>query len=147
MNKIFILLVLIIATLMAACNSAEKENMIATPDEIEALLHVASPAWEDQVIYFIVTDRFMDGDTTNNDMGQGEYRPGDGAFWNGGDLRGIIQRLDYIKELGVADFSATIAYDSRWERGREYPVLVNVRTPRQIIEYSINPMNFRIEVR
>ena len=32
-------------------------------------LHVPSPDWEDQVIYFIMIDRFNDGDPSNNDQG------------------------------------------------------------------------------
>ena len=40
-------------------------------DARELLLHVPSPAWEDQIIYFIFTDRFADGDPSNNDLGHG----------------------------------------------------------------------------
>ena len=29
--------------------------------------------WQDQIIYFLMTDRFADGDSTNNDQGAGEY--------------------------------------------------------------------------
>lgn len=38
-------------------------------------LHVPSPDWRDQVIYFVMTDRFADGDPSNNDQGAGEYGP------------------------------------------------------------------------
>ncbi len=41
------------------------QDFIATPDEIDQYIHVPSPAWEDQIIYFIITDLFEDGDTTN----------------------------------------------------------------------------------
>ena len=58
-------------------------------------LQVPSPEWEDQILYFIVTDRFMDGDSTNNDQGAGEYKKGDGGYWNGGDIKGIIQKINY----------------------------------------------------
>jgi len=40
-------------------------------------LHVPSPEWQDQIIYFLMTDRFADGDPDNNDMGAGEYDPAD----------------------------------------------------------------------
>jgi len=36
---------------------------------------VASPDWGDQVIYFVVTDRFDAADARNNDQGAGG-RPG-----------------------------------------------------------------------
>ena len=57
-------------------------------------LHVPSPDWRDQVIYFVVTDRFADGDPRNNDFGAGEFKTGDRTRFNGGDLKGLTQRLD-----------------------------------------------------
>src|SRR5688500_8552409 len=67
----------------------------------EGPLHVASPDWRDQVLYFVMTDRFDDGDPGNNDQGAGEYDPRDPARWSGGDLAGIERRLDYIRGLGA----------------------------------------------
>ncbi len=69
------------------------------PDDL--LLHVPSPAWEDQVVYFIMTDRFFDGNPDNNELGQGEYDPENRSLYNGGDLTGIVQQLDYLQELGA----------------------------------------------
>ena len=43
------------------------------PGSGERLLHVPSPDWRDQVVYMIFTDRFHDGDPSNNDMGKGEF--------------------------------------------------------------------------
>ena len=77
-------------------------------------LQVPSPEWEDQILYFIVTDRFMDGDSTNNDQGTGEYKKGDGAYWNGGDLTGILQKMDYLKELGVTGIWITPPVANQW---------------------------------
>lgn len=48
------------------------------------------------MIYFIMTDRFKDGDTSNN---QGVNK-GDPGAYHGGDFQGIIDELDYIKDLG-----------------------------------------------
>ena len=64
-------------------------------------LHVPSPDWRDQVIYFVMTDRFDDGDPRNNDQGQGEYKPGTHGYWQGGDFQGLIRRMDYIRGLGA----------------------------------------------
>lgn len=64
-------------------------------------LHVPSPDWRDQVIYFVMTDRFDDGDASNNDQGQREYRPGQRGFWQGGDFKGLTRRLDYVRGLGA----------------------------------------------
>lgn len=57
-----------------------------------------SPAgWADEILYFVLVDRFADGDPTNN---AGVDRTAPGAF-HGGDLKGLLQHLDEIAELGV----------------------------------------------
>ena len=60
--------------------------------------------WRDENIYFIFTDRFFDGDPSNNNVESGHgspYAPSDSRGINGGDLKGIQQKLDYIKSLGA----------------------------------------------
>lgn len=58
--------------------------------------------WQAQNIYQIITDRFYDGDT-NNDNAEGTYAPSGngGSSVHGGDFEGIEQKLDYIKALGA----------------------------------------------
>ncbi len=58
-----------------------------------------------EVIYQIVTDRFMNGDTANDDpsVSPGLFDPTRSnwhLYW-GGDLQGIGQKLSYLKGLGV----------------------------------------------
>lgn len=69
-----------------------------------------SPAsWADQVVYQIQVDRFNDGDPSNNHANITQFqRDHEGTdnrrlddYVHGGDLRGIIDRLDYLKQLGV----------------------------------------------
>ncbi|MCM3900689.1 MAG: cyclomaltodextrinase N-terminal domain-containing protein, partial [Pyrinomonadaceae bacterium] len=69
----------------------------------------------DDVIYLIMPDRFADGDQSNN------APPGASAAANdrqnprgyhGGDLRGIINNLPYLKELGVTALWLTPWYDN-----------------------------------
>lgn len=60
--------------------------------------------WDEAVIYFAVTDRFFDGDTSNNDAyGVDDYDTSDkgGSSYHGGDFAGLTQKLDYLKDLGV----------------------------------------------
>jgi glycosidase len=69
----------------------------------------------DDVIYLIMPDRFANGDP-NNDRPAGAPpeatdRKNPRAF-HGGDLRGIIDRLDYLKELGVTALWLTPWYDN-----------------------------------
>jgi pullulanase-type alpha-1,6-glucosidase len=57
--------------------------------------------------YFALPDRFADGDTGNDRGGlSGErtatgYDPTDKGFYHGGDLKGVTDRLDYIRGLGT----------------------------------------------
>ncbi len=52
-------------------------------------------------IYLIMTDRFADGDPSNNRQSGMTYDRNDPHAWHGGDLRGIRQHLDYLQDLGV----------------------------------------------
>lgn len=57
--------------------------------------------------YFVMPDRFADGDPSNNRGGltgsrlETGYDPTDKGFYQGGDLKGLTNRLDYIKGLGT----------------------------------------------
>lgn len=53
--------------------------------------------WRDESIYFLMTDRFRNGDSRND----GDSTPGRPDWWQGGDLRGVIDELQYIKDLGM----------------------------------------------
>ncbi len=77
-------------------------------------LNLPSPEWRDQVIYFLMTDRFDDGDSTNNDQHAGEYAAADPARYNGGDLRGVTRRLDYIQGLGATTVWITPPVSNLW---------------------------------
>lgn len=54
--------------------------------------------FRDESIYFVITTRFFDGDTTNNVHCWDGNNPGDPA-WRG-DFKGLIEKMDYIKALG-----------------------------------------------
>ncbi|MFJ8919679.1 pullulanase-type alpha-1,6-glucosidase [Streptomyces sp. NPDC102415] len=57
--------------------------------------------------YFVLPDRFANGDTSNDRGGltgsrlETGFDPTDKGFYQGGDLKGLTQRLDYIKGLGT----------------------------------------------
>ncbi|HKB66153.1 MAG TPA: alpha-amylase family glycosyl hydrolase [Pyrinomonadaceae bacterium] len=71
----------------------------------------------DDVIYLIMTDRFSDGDPTNNAPAgsppEANDRRNSRAF-HGGDIRGVINHLSYLKELGVTAIWLTPWYDN-WD--------------------------------
>lgn len=89
----------------------------AAGDAAGLRLHVPSPDWRDQVLYFVMTDRFADGDPRNNDQGAGEYRPGDRTAYQGGDLAGLRRRLDYIQGLGATGLWITPPVLNQWMDG------------------------------
>ncbi|HSY18310.1 MAG TPA: alpha-amylase family glycosyl hydrolase [Candidatus Acidoferrales bacterium] len=71
--------------------------------------------WQRQSIYQLLTDRFYNGDPSNDNV-DGNFDPAghSGTSVHGGDFKGIEQKLDYIKSLG-----ATAIWIS--------PVVLNVR--------------------
>lgn len=62
---------------------------------------------KDDVFYFVMPDRFENGDP-DNDMGsktieisRGGFDPTSKGHYHGGDLRGLINKLDYLQEMGI----------------------------------------------
>lgn len=89
--------------------------VVATPAWAgDGPLHVPSPDWRDAVVYFVMIDRFDDGDPGNNDQGIGEYDPADHRKYSGGDLPGITRRLDYIQGLGATALWITPPVANQW---------------------------------
>jgi glycosidase len=69
----------------------------------------------DDVIYLIMTDRFSDGDTSNNSPADAPPEANDRRnprAYHGGDFRGIINHLQYFKDLGVTALWLTPWYDN-----------------------------------
>lgn len=70
----------------------------------------------EDVIYLIMTDRFANGDTSN-DVPPGSppeaYSRQNPRLWHGGDIRGVINKLPYLKDLGVTTVWLTPWY-SNW---------------------------------
>ncbi|MFE9770348.1 pullulanase-type alpha-1,6-glucosidase [Streptomyces sp. NPDC005931] len=69
-----------------------------------------SPARHDltrEQFYFVLPDRFANGDTGNDRGGltgsrlSTGYDPADKGFYQGGDLKGLTKKLDYIKGMGT----------------------------------------------
>lgn len=100
---------------------APKSKPWSNGDRLEAVADTGQPPrpidarsadWAGESIYFVFTDRFQDGDPNNN---HGVDR-GDLRRYQGGDLRGVIDRLDYIKDLGMT----TIWLSPPWANQTRY---------------------------
>lgn len=67
------------------------------PDASPVPLSTHVTDWRDEVIYQVLVDRFSNGDV-NNDFG---VLPGHLSRYQGGDWRGLTQKLGYLEQLGV----------------------------------------------
>ena len=120
MNATIVSLLIVSVLLAVGCSKSSEQ---APPKETsdEPMLHVPSPDWRDQIIYFLMTDRFNDGDPSNNDQGAGEYDPAHESHYSGGDIQGIIEQLDYIQALGAtAVWTTPIVANQWWSHHAEY---------------------------
>ncbi|MFI8416014.1 alpha-amylase [Serratia sp. NPDC078593] len=70
--------------------------------EAAATAQAAPFAWHNATVYFVLTDRFVNGDPSN-DHSYGRRSDGmqEIGTFHGGDLAGLTQKLDYLQRLGV----------------------------------------------
>lgn len=86
--SLVICLILFLTTLFG---NASRSKVSATPLGFD----------NNDIVYMALTDRFSDGDTSNNGILNNEYRPGQLKYTQGGDWQGLINKIQYIKDLGV----------------------------------------------
>ncbi|MGE8205189.1 alpha-amylase family glycosyl hydrolase [Heyndrickxia sp. NPDC080065] len=65
-------------------------------------------SWQDETIYFLMIDRFNNGDATNDY----NVRVRDPLGFQGGDFQGIIDKLDYLKDLGFTTIMLTPIFEN-----------------------------------
>ncbi len=77
--------------------------------EIETTLTVKSKTaigdedfgFDEARIYFTVTDRFFNGDESNDDPNGNNYDKSNPFTYHGGDLKGLTEKIPYLKDLGI----------------------------------------------
>ncbi|MET0418680.1 MAG: alpha-amylase family glycosyl hydrolase [Actinoplanes sp.] len=73
----------------------------------------------DENFYFVMADRFDNGDTANDRGGLGDdplvsgFDPTRKGFYNGGDLAGLLRRIDYIQGLGTTSIWLTPSFKNK----------------------------------
>lgn len=94
----------LLALAAIAWTSSSNSAAAAEPSKLDAM-RARLP--QDEVIYFLLPDRFENGDKANDRGGlKGDrlktgFDPTSKGFFNGGDFKGVMQRLDYIQSLGA----------------------------------------------
>ncbi|SFC60768.1 pullulanase, extracellular [Alkalibacterium subtropicum] len=65
--------------------------------------------WDEEIIYFMLTDRFANGDETNDNPYKLDYGSADNprGTYQGGDFKGVTENLDYLDDLGVSTIWVT----------------------------------------
>ncbi len=112
MTRIFVRIaaVLCAGTAISGCAAFAGETIAA--NRVAAAATAPVPAisergLEDEIIYFVLPDRFENGDPRNDRGGitggplQHGFDPAHKGFYHGGDLKGLTSRLDYIQGMGV----------------------------------------------
>lgn len=78
---------------------------------------------QDEVIYFVLPDRFANGDPSNDRGGlEGDrlrtgFDPASKGFFHGGDLKGLASKLDYIQGLGASAIWLTPVFTNKPVQG------------------------------
>ncbi|MGO1896848.1 MAG: alpha-amylase family glycosyl hydrolase, partial [Brachybacterium sp.] len=76
-----------------------------------------------EIFYFVLTDRFANGDTSNDTGGiEGDrldhgFDPADKGFYQGGDIAGLHEKLDYIEGLGMTSIWLTPSFTNNPVQG------------------------------
>jgi glycosidase len=82
----------------------------AAPFRLERRMPAAHAGFSaSDVMYLLMTDRFADGDLSNDPEPSERDLP---RGWHGGDFRGVEQHLDYLQQLGVTTLWTTPVYDN-----------------------------------
>ncbi|WP_062518802.1 pullulanase-type alpha-1,6-glucosidase [Demequina silvatica] len=94
--------------------TAEDDALVAPP---------VRQAGSGEQFYFVMTDRFANGDPSNDEGGlagdrlETGFDPTSTGFYNGGDLAGLHSRLDYIEGLGTTAIWLTPSFKNRPVQG------------------------------
>ena len=93
-----------LTALIAIAASTFAAPVEAAEDYTKLFSPVARGDQSTESVYFVMTDRFANGDTSNDTGGltggDAGFDPSDISYWHGGDFKGLTAHLNYIKNLG-----------------------------------------------
>lgn len=92
--------------------------VLAQPADALTASGALGPVTPKDVVYQIITDRFSDGDTANNVPSGFDPTLYDGTgsdlkLYQGGDWQGIINKIPYLKNMGITAVWISAPYDNR----------------------------------
>lgn len=91
-------LLILSSLIFVSCNSNEPAQ---EDDGFLKVPNASTSFSKEDLIYFVLIDRFNDGDESNNGFSDYSDSPNDLKHYLGGDLQGVIDKLDYIQGLGA----------------------------------------------
>ncbi len=116
-SKVFQSVVFLLAALLLLFVVGSSDQVqAADPTDEQLAKPVVQHNFQKEVLYFLIPDRFWDGNTTNNCGGyvtpcvitdtvtntmKSGYLPTDTGFYHGGDLKGLQAKLGYLQNMGV----------------------------------------------
>ncbi|MFD5278486.1 alpha-amylase family glycosyl hydrolase [Pseudarthrobacter sp. NPDC058362] len=106
------------AVLPAAATPAQSGQDGKSRPSSSALHSLRAPV-TDENFYFVMADRFSNGSTANDDGGLGPdpmvsgFDPTSKGFYNGGDLAGLLGKIDYIQDLGTTSIWLTPSFKNK----------------------------------
>lgn len=115
---------------------SEGENLLAVEVSVGSqtkayTIHLTTPVipvienfftWDNTSTYFVLTDRFYNGDPSNDESYYRHKELGGGvATFHGGDIKGLTQKLDYLDDLGINAIWITAPYEQihGWVSGKD----------------------------
>lgn len=114
MKKTTILCTAILASLAASASMAnvvDTNSVLASASQAQASETFLD--FRQETIYFVFLDRFSDGDSANNTGNNpATYDPNNLKKYVGGDIRGLINKLPYLKSMGVTAIWITPPVDN-----------------------------------
>jgi glycosidase len=113
-----IALVVLSGFILSACNETKQVETTNDASQVTSsktslnnsddLPHYLNRNIQDEVFYFVMPDRFNNGDTENDQgsktdkISAGGFDKADHGMYHGGDIQGLQAKLPYLKELGIS---------------------------------------------
>ncbi len=102
MRKLLLINIILLFFLVFSCKN-EKSKKKESKEQLTTLANKNPFVWEGANIYFLLTDRFFNGDKNNDNAIKRTKKTGTLRGFEGGDIKGIIKKIEegYFTNLGI----------------------------------------------